>query len=83
MNNKQRHVIGVDALTLQSRVSTSISSWDLATQTATTKSGNTYVLIGPPAHDPNDNETWREWQIKKKVVTALDVTQEYITNSKA
>jgi len=73
-----RHVVGFNAVTGRGRVSTPIKSWDPDTQTAVTMSGSTYILVGRPAADSNDNAEWHLYQTYKKVGFALDVTTDYM-----
>ncbi len=75
--NSTRHVYGHDVTSDSGVVSSAIGSYDLATMTATTRSGSQYRLVGVPGRSRMGEYVWEKWCRLNGIVSQVDVTEEY------
>lgn len=74
---RSRHIVGHDVSNDAARVSSVINAFDRKTMTATSRSGNRYLLLGTPGWGRKVEKVWRDWCSQNKVVSEEDVTHEY------
>ncbi len=74
---RTRHVYGHDVTNDSGVVSSAIGSYDLATMTATTRSGKKYRLAGVPGRSRVGEYVWEKWCRLNGIVSQVDVTEEY------
>lgn len=75
---RSRHVWGHDLATDAGRVSEAITGFDMASMTATTRSGARYRLGGLPGHSRRAQPVWEAWCKAHDVVGQLEVTNDYM-----
>jgi hypothetical protein len=79
---QQRHLLGIRTDTLDARISSEISDFDMETRVAHTSTGRTYRLIGPPGWAIDAQYVLLEWCRRNAVREISDVTTEYLLHVK-
>ncbi len=75
---RSRHVWGHDVENDIGLASSQIKEFNLGAMTATTRSGTKYRLVGLPGNSRLGKCAWDKWCNNNKVVSELDVTNEYL-----
>ncbi len=75
---RSRHVWGHDVKNGLGCASSVITKFNLDTMTATTLSGRNYKLVGLPGNSRLGKNAWIHWCSNNKIVSEMDVTNEYL-----
>jgi len=65
--NGERHLVGYCIENKEGRTSSVLRQIDVRTLNVTTRSGRTYVLDGPPGHNPDADYVWKRWTVLNAV----------------
>ncbi len=76
---RTRHVYGHDVANNSGRASSPIKDFDRKTMIVTTRSGQTYKLVGVPGNARIGETAWQQWCKENAVVSEVDVTDEYFS----
>ena len=77
-NIRTRHACGENAAGSFGIATSAIQEFDPVAMTVKTRSGKTYILVGPPDNSPLGDGAWRKWCNDNKTVADRDVTSEYL-----
>jgi hypothetical protein len=77
-NIRTRHVCGQNSLSSFGIATSAIQEFDPVDMTVKTRSGKTYLLVGPPDNSKLGDGAWRKWCNDNNTVADRDVTSDYL-----
>lgn len=76
-----RHFVGADTLDFTGRVSSAITTFDLATLRGQTRSGRVYQLVGREGWSLDAEYVWKRWCAVNDVKSYSDVTLQLLAGA--